>query len=210
MGHIKTNQTLHLTEILAYLKSFNNYIYSTEDKPSQTSSFFRNSWFLGLNSIISLQHLPRTTLFKLICRVYAVNRFSKHRCGTTCACMEFHGLYGIYRLALSQSNFLRPGLYELVINNDLNRLSWTEYEVREEINHITHIHSCKPVLRSLFPRWPRSHKYVNVKTNLCFFIVLCSGIHMQSLRQFHFWIQIEHSWYSLPSSVSPCFRTVNF
>ena len=131
MGHIKTRQdkTLHLTEILTLLKSFNNYLHSTEDKPSQTSSsFFRNNWFLGLNSIISLQRLPRTTLFKLICRVYAVNRFSKHRRGTTCACMEFPRavwnfpccmefpvLYGIYRLALSQSNFFRPGLYELVI-----------------------------------------------------------------------------------------------
>ena len=89
MGHIKTNKTLHLTEILTHLQSFNNYIHSTEDKPSQTSSFFRNNWFLGLNSIIYLQHLPRTTLFKLICRVYAVNRFSKHRRGTTRACMEF-------------------------------------------------------------------------------------------------------------------------
>ena len=71
--------------------------------------------------MMSLQRLPRTTLFKLICRVYAVNRFSKHRRGTTRACMElpglmeFPGLYGIYRLALSQSNFLRPGLYELVM-----------------------------------------------------------------------------------------------
>ena len=25
-------------------------------------------------------------------------------------------------------------------NHDLNRLSWTEYEVRDEINHIRHIH----------------------------------------------------------------------
>ena len=122
MGHIKTNKTLHLTEILTYLKSFNNYIHSTEDKPSQTSSsFFRNNRFLGLNPIISLKHLPRTTLFKLICRVYAVNRFSKHRCGTIRVCMEFPGLYGIYRLALSQSNLLRPGLYKLVINNRLEK-----------------------------------------------------------------------------------------
>ena len=45
-----------------------------------------------------------------------VNRLSKHRRGTTRACMEFLGLYGVYRLALSQSNFLRPGQYELVIN----------------------------------------------------------------------------------------------
>ena len=90
MGHIKTNKTLHLTEILTLLKSFNNYLQSTEDKPSQTSSsFFKNNWFLGLNSVISLQRLPRTTLFELICRVYAVNRFSKHRRGTARACMEF-------------------------------------------------------------------------------------------------------------------------
>ena len=56
--------------------------------------------------MISLQRLPRTTLFKLICRVYAVNRFSKHRRGTTRACMELPGLYEIYRLALSQSKYL--------------------------------------------------------------------------------------------------------
>ena len=43
MGHIKTNKTLHLTEILTHLKSFNNNIHSTEDKPGQTSSFFRNN-----------------------------------------------------------------------------------------------------------------------------------------------------------------------
>ena len=44
---------------------------------------------LGLNSVIPLQRLPRTTLFELICRVYSVNRFSKHRRGTTRACIEF-------------------------------------------------------------------------------------------------------------------------
>ena len=44
MGHIKTNKTLHLTEMLTHLKSFNNYIHSTEDKPSQIStSFFKNN-----------------------------------------------------------------------------------------------------------------------------------------------------------------------
>ena len=36
-------------------------------------------------------------------------------------------------------------------NHDLNRLSCTEYEVREEINHVRHIHLCKPVLGSGFP-----------------------------------------------------------
>ena len=35
-------------------------------------------------------------------------------------------------------------------NHDLNRLSWTECEIRDEINHIRHIHLCKPVLRSAF------------------------------------------------------------
>ena len=69
--------------------------------------------------MISMQRLPRTTLFKLICRVYTVNSFSKHRRGTTRACMELPGLYGKNRLSLSKSNFLRPGLYELVINNVL-------------------------------------------------------------------------------------------
>ena len=34
MGQIKTNKTLHLTELLAHLKSFNNYVHSTEDKQS--------------------------------------------------------------------------------------------------------------------------------------------------------------------------------
>ena len=123
MGHIKTNKTLHLTDLLTLLKSFSNYLQSTEDKPSQTSSsFFKNNLFLGLNSVISLQRLPRTTLFELICRVYAVNRFSKHRHRTTHACMElplavwnFPGCMGIYRPALNQSNFLIPGLYELVM-----------------------------------------------------------------------------------------------
>ena len=32
MGHIKTNKTLHLTEILTLLKSFNKYLQWTEDK----------------------------------------------------------------------------------------------------------------------------------------------------------------------------------
>ena len=32
MCHIKTNKTLHLTEILTLLKSFKNYLQSTEDK----------------------------------------------------------------------------------------------------------------------------------------------------------------------------------
>ena len=36
-------------------------------------------------------------------------------------------------------------------DHDLNTLSWTEYEVRDEINNIRHIHFCKPVLRSGFP-----------------------------------------------------------
>ena len=51
MGHIKTNKTLHLTDILTLLKSSDNYLQLTEDKPSQTSSsFFKNNLFLGLNS----------------------------------------------------------------------------------------------------------------------------------------------------------------
>ena len=37
--------------------------------------------------------------------------------------MEFPGLYGIYRLALSQSNFLRPSLYELVKDIDCGKTS---------------------------------------------------------------------------------------
>ena len=59
-------------------------------------------------------------------------------------------------------------------NHDLNRLSWTEYEVRDEVNHIGHIHLCK-------------RKQVNVETNLCFsdcFSVRNSIV--QSLRPFHF------------------------
>ena len=59
--------------------------------------------------------LPRTTLFELICRVYAANRFSKHRLGRTRAVWNFPGCMGIYRPALNQSNFLIPGLYELVM-----------------------------------------------------------------------------------------------
>ena len=33
-------------------------------------------------------------------------------------------------------------------NHDLNRLSLTEYEIRDEINHIRHIHLCKPVFKN--------------------------------------------------------------
>ena len=70
--------------------------------------------------MISLQRLLRTTLFKLICRVYAVNRSANVGAGQPVlvwnypGCMAFLGLYA-YRLVLSQSNFLRPGLYELVM-----------------------------------------------------------------------------------------------
>ena len=107
MGHIKTNKTLHLTEILTLLKSFNEYFQWTEDSTSRTSSsFFKNNWFLGLDSVISLQRLPRTILFKLICRVYAVNRFSKHRRGTTRACMECLGLYGDLQTGFEPIKFL--------------------------------------------------------------------------------------------------------
>ena len=38
-----------------------------------------------------------------------------------------------------------------LFNHDLNRLSWTEYQVRDEINHVRHIHLCKPVLGSGLP-----------------------------------------------------------
>ena len=106
MGHIKTNKTLHLTEILTLLKSFNKYLQWTEDNTSQTSSFFKNNWFLGLDSVISLQRLPRTILFKLICRVYAVNRFSKHGRGTTRACMECPRLYGDLQTGFEPIKFL--------------------------------------------------------------------------------------------------------
>ena len=92
MGHIKTNKTLHLTEILTFLKSFNNYLQSTEDEPSQTSfSFFKNNWFSGLNSATpSENHM----IWAYLSCLYAVNIFSKHRRGTTRTCMEFPGLYG--------------------------------------------------------------------------------------------------------------------
>ena len=36
-------------------------------------------------------------------------------------------------------------------NDALNRLSWTEYEIRDEINHIRHVHLYKPVLGCGFP-----------------------------------------------------------
>ena len=107
MGHIKTNKTLHLTEILTLLKSFNKYLQWTEDNTSQTSSsFFKNNWFLGLDSVISLQCLPRTILFKCICPVYAVNRFSKHRHGTTRACVECPGRYGDLQTGFEPIKFL--------------------------------------------------------------------------------------------------------
>ena len=68
--------------------------------------FSKNNWFLGIDSVISLQRLPRTILFKLICRVYAVNRFSKHRRGTTRACMECPGLYGDLQTGFEPIKFL--------------------------------------------------------------------------------------------------------
>ena len=37
-------------------------------------------------------------------------------------------------------------------NHDLNTLSWTQYEVRDKINHIRHIHLCKTSFRVWFPR----------------------------------------------------------
>ena len=80
---------------------------------------FQNNWFFGLDSVISLQRLPRTILFKLICRVYTVNRFSKHRRGTTRACMECPGLYGDLQTGFEPIKFLdtRSVWVGHVINN---------------------------------------------------------------------------------------------
>ena len=51
---------------------------------------------------------------------------------------------------------------------DLNRPSWTEYEIHDEINHVRQIHLCKPVLGHSSPVDQGSRKQVNVETNLCF------------------------------------------
>ena len=107
----KQNKTLHRTGILTFIKSFHNYNHSIKDKLCQTSSsFFQKQLILRpVCSMICLQRLLRTTLFELVCGVYAVDRFRTHRCWTTRACMGFARLYGIYRLALNQSSFLQPG-----------------------------------------------------------------------------------------------------
>ena len=61
-------------------------------------------------------------------------------------------------------------------NHDLNRLSWTEYEVRDEINHIRHIQFCKPVLGSAFPvDQGRANKETSKQIRVSL-IVLGSGI----------------------------------
>ena len=141
MGHIKTNKTLHLNEILTLLKSFNKYLQWTEDHTSQTSSsFFKTNWFLGLDSVISLQRLPRTILFKHICRVYAVNRFSKHRRGTTRACMECPGLYGDLQTGFEPIKFLDT------------RSVWVSHVIIANIHSDFHISNF------------RSRRYLGVKT----------------------------------------------
>ena len=43
-----------------------------------------------------------------------------------------------------------PPVYYTDIMQGVNRLRWTEYEVRDEIDHIMHIKLCKPVLGSGF------------------------------------------------------------
>ena len=109
MGHIKTNKTLHLTEILTHWSLLKSMSIFNEQKTvlvERLLRFSKNNWFLGLDSVISLQRLPRTILFKLICRVYAVNRFSKHRRGTTRACMECPGLYGDLQTGFEPIKFL--------------------------------------------------------------------------------------------------------
>ena len=70
-------------------------------------------------------------------------------------------------------------------DNDPNRLSRTEYKIRDEFNHIRHIHLCKPVLESGFPltKVAQKRKRLNEFVSL---IVLRSGVQLQSLRQFQF------------------------
>ena len=60
-------------------------------------------------------------------------------------------------------------------NDDLDRLSWTEYEIRDEINHIKHVHLCKPVLGSGFPV-DQGRQISKRRNEFVSLIVLWSGI----------------------------------
>ena len=63
-------------------------------------------------------------------------------------------------------------------NHDLNRLSCTEYEIRDEINHIRHVHLCKPVLGSGFPiDQGRANKQTSKRICISL-IVIGSGIQL--------------------------------
>ena len=117
---IRQNMTRYLAEKCLithnYSPIFNNYISSSmTNGVNYFSSFFKHNRLLHLYSIICLQHLSRTTLFQLICSVFAVHSGNKNTGRKIRPCMEHPRLYGIYRLAVNQSGFSKPCLFESVI-----------------------------------------------------------------------------------------------
>ena len=133
MGHIKTNKTLSTSNWDTHPLEVFQYLLPSINRSQTSSSFFKNNLFLGLNSVISLQSLPRTTLFELIYRVYAVNKFSKHRHGTTRAvwifpgCMEFPRLYGGLQTGFEPIKFLDT------------RSVWVGHVIKQVINWLGNI-----------------------------------------------------------------------
>ena len=87
MGHIKTNKTLHLTEILTLLKS------TFKQQKNQVERLFRFSKTTArilrptLSNLFATPSENHIVWANLSC--YSVNRFSKNRRGTTRACIEF-------------------------------------------------------------------------------------------------------------------------
>ena len=78
----------------------------------------------------NLHRLPKITLFHPDLFIFEGNSVDKYTRGTTRALYGLLGLYGIYRLAINQLNFLKPGLYELV-NNDL--FFWSQAEHKTDL-----------------------------------------------------------------------------
>ena len=70
-------------------------------------------------------------------------------------------------------------------NHDLNRLSWTEYEIRDEINHIRHIFIYANQFQDLVSPLTKVAQISKRRKEFVSLIVLRSGIPLQSLRQFH-------------------------
>ena len=97
MGHIKTNKTLYLTEILTLLKStFNQQKNQVERlfRFSKTTARILRPTLSNLFATPSENHIVWANL-----SCYSVNKFSKNRRGTTRACIELsRAVYSNYCL----------------------------------------------------------------------------------------------------------------